>query len=246
MPVQHAAATETIRDLAGSVRRHPALENDFYRHWMSGPLPFRQVEVFAREFYARTIDTTVMIALSVLHTDDLAARAARVKHLYTEYGNGDPDKAHLLLLERMLTGLLGRLRGGGYSVQELRAGGGRPETRAFGDARRALFTDADPRVVQGALLAQDALAHSTTIRMYEGMRNYKHLYDEEDFHASCEYFYVHICEAAKSDREELVAAAAGVCRDEVDLAQVRRGFDGVLDLTAAYWAAVHRAMRTPA
>ncbi|WP_019633310.1 iron-containing redox enzyme family protein [Actinomadura atramentaria] len=243
MPVQHAAVTESIRELAGSVRRHPALENDFYRHWLSGPLPYRQVEVFAREFYARTIDTTAMIALSVLHTDDLAARVERVKHLYTEYGNGDPDKAHLLLLERMLTGLLGRLRDGRYTVQELRSGTARPETRAFGDARRALFTDPDARVVQGALLAQDALAHATTVRMYEGMRNYKHLYEEEEFHSACEYFYVHICEAAKTDRAELVAAAAAVCHDEVDLAQVRRGFDGVLDLTAAYWAAVHRAMR---
>ncbi|WP_240487324.1 iron-containing redox enzyme family protein [Actinomadura flavalba] len=228
--------------MTGAVRRHPALENDFYRHWLSGPLPYAQVEVFAREFYARTIDTTVMIALSVLHTDDLAARVERVKHLYTEYGNGDPAKAHLLLLETMLTGLLGRLRDEPYTAAELRAGG-RPETRAFGDARRALFTDADARVVRGALLAQEALAHSTTIRMYEGMRNYKHLYDEDDFHRACEYFYVHICEAAKTDLPGLVADAARVCRDEVDLAQVRRGFDGVLDLTAAYWGAVHRAMR---
>ncbi|MBW8483439.1 iron-containing redox enzyme family protein [Actinomadura parmotrematis] len=244
MPVQQADFTGPVAALAASATRHAALDNDFFRHWMAAALPYRQVEVFAREFHARTVDSTVVIALSVLQTDDPAARLERARHLYTEYGSGDPSRAHLVLLERMLTGLLARLREAAYPAAELRAGGACPQTRAFGDARHALFTDADPRVVAGALLAQDGLAHATSARLYEGLRNYKPLYGEDDFHTAAEYFYVHLGETARGDRGGAVAGAAARCRDEVDFAQVRRGFEGVLDLTAGYWGAVHRAMRS--
>ncbi|MFI6518956.1 hypothetical protein ACIBF1_25595 [Spirillospora sp. NPDC050679] len=242
MRSQQLDAAAAIQRLADDVRRHPALDNAFYRHWMSGPLPYRQVEVFAREFYARTVDTMLMAALSVLHADDLADRVERVRHLYTEYGSGDPAKAHLLLQEMMLTDLLGRLRGTPYPLAELRAADPLPGTRSFTEGRRALFTDPDKRVVQGALLAQELLAHPAPVRLYEGLRNYKHLYDEDAFHHMCEYFYVHICEAAKGDREEAIAAAARLCRDEEDLDRLRVGFDGLLELTAGYWDQVHRAM----
>lgn len=242
MRLQPATAAEEVQRLADGVGAHPALDNAFFRHWMSGPLPYPQVEVFAREFHARTVDTMLMAALAVLHADDLDDRVERIKHLYTEYGSGDAAKAHLLLQEHMLTDLLGRLRGAPYTREELRAADPLPGTREFTEGRRALFTHEDRRVVQGALLAQELLAHPSPVRMYEGLRHYRHLYDVDGFHRMSEYFYVHICEAAKVDPEQAVAATAALCRDEEDLARVREGFDGLMELTAGYWETVHRAM----
>ncbi|MFC6886469.1 MULTISPECIES: iron-containing redox enzyme family protein [Actinomadura] len=245
MSVQQTLAPsylDTVRDLAATVHEHPALDNEFYRLWMSGTLPYPQVETFAREFYARTVNTSVMVALSVLHTEDLAARVECVKNLYSEYGNGDPEKAHLLLLERFLTDLLTRLRGAPFTVDELRASEPLSTTKAFGQGQRALFTDPDQRVVQGALLGQEHLAYSMLVRLYEGVRNYKHLYGEDEFHEECEYFYVHIGEAEKEHKAEAIVSAAAVCRSDDDLAHVRQGFDGFLTLTAGYWKGVHEAM----
>ncbi|WP_242883845.1 iron-containing redox enzyme family protein [Actinomadura litoris] len=231
-----------VRELAATTGRHPALDNDFYRHWRSGPLPYPQVSVFAHEFYARTVNTSVMVALSVLHTEDLAARVECVKNLYSEYGNGDAAKAHLLLLEQFLTDLLTRLGDRPHGAGDLRGSDPLPSTSAFSAGQRALFTDEDQRVVQGALLGQEHLAYSMLVRLYEGVRNYKHLYGEDEFHESCEYFYIHIGEAEKEHKEQAVVSAARVCRDDADLARVRKGFDGFLDLTAEYWAGVHGAM----
>ncbi|MDL4775358.1 MULTISPECIES: iron-containing redox enzyme family protein [Thermomonosporaceae] len=245
MSAQQTLATSylgPVRELAAAVHRSPALDNDFYRLWASAPLPYPQVETFAREFYARTVNTSVMVALSVLHTDDLAARVECVKNLYSEYGNGDPAKAHLLLLERFLTDLLTRLRGAPFTVDELRAAEPLASTRAFGKGQRALFTDSDQRVVQGALLGQEHLAYSMLVRLYEGVRNYKHLYGEDEFHEECEYFYVHIGEAEKEHKAEAIVSAAAVCHGDDDLDRVREGFDGFLGLTADYWTGVHEAM----
>lgn len=97
-------------------------------------------------------------------------------------------------------------------------------------------------MVQGALLGQEHLAYSMLVRLYEGVRNYKHLYGEDEFHEACEYFYVHIGEAEKEHKEQAVISAAQVCRDDADLDRVREGFNGFLDLTADYWAGVHDAM----
>ncbi|MFC5747631.1 iron-containing redox enzyme family protein [Actinomadura rugatobispora] len=234
--------TEAVEKLAASVHHHPALDNDFYKRWMAAPLPYPEVETFAREFYARTVNTSVMVALSVLNTEDLAARVECVKNLYSEYGNGDPAKAHLLLLEQFLTDLLTRLRGAPYSLDELRGAEALPSTRAFSEGQRSLFSDADQRVVQGALLGQEHLAFSMLVRLYEGVRNYKDLYGEDEFHEACEYFYVHIGEAEKEHKAEAVVSAAAVCRGDDDLARVRQGFDGFLELTAGYWSGVHEAM----
>jgi hypothetical protein len=88
---------------------------------MAGPLSYPEVEVFAGEYLARTKNTSIMVALSVLHTEDLAARTECVKNLYSEYGNGDPAKAHLVLLEGFLADLLSRLRGVAVPIEHLRA-----------------------------------------------------------------------------------------------------------------------------
>lgn len=45
-----------IQSLAESVFTHKALDNAFYRRWMGCSLPLADVEVFARNYLARTTD----------------------------------------------------------------------------------------------------------------------------------------------------------------------------------------------
>jgi pyrroloquinoline quinone (PQQ) biosynthesis protein C len=233
-----------VRRMAESVATSAALDNEFYQWWVAAPLSYPEVEVFAGEYLARTTNTSVMVALSVLHTDDLAARTECVKNLYSEYGNGDPAKAHLVLLETFLTDLLSRLRGATVTIEQLRARQPLATTTAFSTGQRDLFTSPDQRTVQGALLAQEWLAYSMLTRLYEGVRNYKGWYGTDDeFHEACEYFYVHIGEAEKDHKLQAVASASQVCANTADLEVARRGFDGFVDLTTRYWLGVAEQMR---
>ena len=214
---------------------------------MGGPLPYPEVRVFAEQYLARTVNTSVMVALSVLNTADLHARVECVKNLYSEYGNGDPAKAHLVLLESFLSDLLTRLNRDAVSIAEIRAAQPLPSTRAFSEGQRQLFTSSDERVVQGALLAQENLAYSMLTRLYEGTRHYKSVYETDDeFHEACVYFYVHIGEAEKDHKMQAAQSAAAVCRDEQDLKVAAAAFHRFLDLTVGYWHGVAGEMRRAA
>ncbi|SEQ99730.1 iron-containing redox enzyme family protein [Actinokineospora terrae] len=238
-----ARIAATVADIDTSA----AIDNDFYRLWMGGPLPYSAVAVFAREYLARTRFTAVMVALSVLNTTDLAARVECVKNLYSEYGNGNAEKAHLVLLENFLADLLSRLAGREVSTGELTLEEPLPSTTAFSAGQRELFSATDQRVVQGALLAQEHLAFAMLTRLYEGVRNYKPLWPrEDDFHEACEYFYVHIGEAEKEHKREAVVSAAAVSRTEADFAVVLRAYDTFVTLTADYWRGVHQAVTAAA
>ncbi|WP_026425228.1 iron-containing redox enzyme family protein [Actinokineospora inagensis] len=235
--------TGRVAAVVADIDTAAAIDNDFYRLWMGGPLTYRQVRVFAREYFARTRFTAVMVALSVLNTTDLAARVECVKNLYSEYGNGNVEKAHPVLLESFLGDLLSRLAGRPVTVAEVALEPELPSTAAFSTGQRELFSADDERVVQGALLAQEHLAFAMLTRLYEGVRNYKPLWPrEDDFHEACEYFYVHIGEAEKEHKREAVISAARVCRTEDDFAVVLCGYDRFLALTAGYWRGVHDAI----
>ncbi|CAL9285681.1 hypothetical protein SUDANB180_06563 [Streptomyces sp. enrichment culture] len=234
---------QSVEKLAASVRSSEALNNEFYSRWMGGPLTYPEVRVFAEQYLARTVNTSVMVALSVLNTSDLEARVECVKNLYSEYGNGDASKAHLVLLEGFLSDLLTRMKGAPVPAREIREAPALDTTRAFSTGQRALFESEDQRVVQGALLAQEHLAYSMLTRLYEGVRNYKSVYEtDDDFHEACEYFYVHIGEAEKDHKVQAVKSAAAVCRDESDLAVVTQGFTRFVELTAEYWRGVASEM----
>jgi pyrroloquinoline quinone (PQQ) biosynthesis protein C len=234
---------QSVEELAASVHTSEALNNEFYSRWMGGPLTYPEVSVFAEQYLARTVNTSVMVALSVLNTRDLDARVECVKNLYSEYGNGDPSKAHLVLLEAFLSDLLTRLKGAPVSAEDVRNAPALPTTQAFSSGQRALFESDDQRMVQGALLAQEHLAYSMLTRLYEGVRNYKSVYEtDDDFHEACEYFYVHIGEAEKDHKAQAVISAGAVCRDKDDLAVVTEGFTGFVNLTADYWRGVATEM----
>ncbi|CAO5252118.1 iron-containing redox enzyme family protein [Frankia sp. AgKG'84/4] len=233
-----------IEQMAARVFEHEALRNEFYDRWTTRSLSAEEVRAFAVEYLSRTIRTSEMVALSVVNTADRTARVECVKNLYSEYGGGNPKKVHLTLLEDFLEDLLTRVSGRPVTIDELYGEPPLPSTRSFSSGQLELFSADDQRVVQGALLAQEWLAYSMMVRLYEGVRNYKHCYhSEEDFHEHCEYFYIHIGEAEKEHRIQAVESASQVCADPTDLSRVRAGFDGFLDLTVEYWRGVAARMR---
>jgi len=236
-----------IQCLAESVFTHKALNNTFYQRWMGDTLSLGDVEVFARNYLARTTQTSRMVALSFVGTDDLYAQVEIVKNLYSEMGYGNPEKAHLALLESYLIDLLSRLADRPYSMDELMALPVLESTHTFSREQLSLYTDgghnSNPRHVLGTLLAQEWLAYSMLTRLYEGARNYKHLYaNNDDFHEHCEYFYIHIGDAEKEHKIQAVKAATQECTTDQHIEEVRASFNRFLDITEQYWNGIARAM----
>lgn len=238
-----------IQSLAESVFTHKALDNAFYRRWMGGSLPLADVEVFARNYLARTTLTSRMVALSFLGADGLHAQVEIVKNLYFKMGYGNPEKAHLALLESYLIDLLSRLADRPYSMDELMALPVLKSTRTLIHEQLSLYTDGgrynNPRHVLGTLLAQEWLAYSMLTRLYEGARNYKHLYaNNDDFHEHCEYFYIHIGDAEKEHKIQAVKAATQECTTDRHIEDVSASFNRFLNITEQYWDGIARAMPT--
>lgn len=243
-----SSTQEKILSLTESVFSHGALNNDFYVKWIGGPLALHEVEIFARNYLARTINTSTMVALSFLGTDDLAAKVEIVKNLHSEFGYGNLEKAHIVLLKGYLLDLLGRLAGRPYSIVELQKLPVLPTTEEFIREQRSLYTDGgnghNPRHVLGTLLAQEWLAYSMLTRLYEGARNYQYLYlSNDEFHEHCEYFYVHIGDAEKEHKIQAVKAAAQECAGEEDVAELSESFNRFLDITERYWRGIAMAMK---
>ena len=235
-----------IQSLAESVFTHGALNNAFYQRWMGGMLSLGDVEVFARNYLARTTQTSRMVALSFMGTNDLHAQVEIVKNLYSEMGYGNPEKAHLALLESYLIDLLSRLADRPYSMDELMALPVLESTHTFSREQLSLYTDGghnNPRHVLGTLLAQEWLAYSMLTRLYEGARNYQHLYiNNDDFHEHCEYFYIHIGDAEKEHKIQAVKAATQECTTDRHIEEVSASFNRFLVITEQYWNGIARAM----
>jgi pyrroloquinoline quinone (PQQ) biosynthesis protein C len=229
---------EGIRAIAESVKQHPALDNNFYKLWMSKRLSAGQVEIFARNYYERVSNTPDRIALAFLHMTDTTARAETVENLYDEMGNGDPSRAHLLILGRFFEGLLTKLRGRPVDFAGLEA----PilaSTRTLVTEGRKIFSSPEPARVCGALLAQEWHAFTQLVYIYEGVRNYMELFGLEEFHESCEYFYLHIGSAEKEHKIHAVSTAAQMCESNRDIELLRAGFDAYLSLLAANWEEIY-------
>jgi hypothetical protein len=215
----------------------------------SGPLEPSEVEVFAANYFARTRHASAMVAYTLLALDDVEAKTEISKNLFSEFGNGNPQKAHINLLSDYLLDLLGRLHGRRYSVEEFNSLPILPTTTEFTQRQHSLYQPGpyskDRCRVFGAHLAQEWIAYTMLVQLYEGARNYQHLYHGRDeFHEACEYFYTHIGESEKSHREQALFAAGRACQHSSDHDAMLASARAFLKITANFWDGVAIAMQS--
>ena len=237
-------AMRRVHDLAESVYRHPALDNEFYGLWRGTELGADQVEIVARNFYAQVAPTANRIALVFLrmNPEDAAARAETVENLNDELGNGVADKVHSVLLKNFFAELLTRLRGRPVRFDDIPAAA-LPATRRLVEEGAALFGDPRVQVGCGALLAHEWHAYPQLVYLYEGARNYLPHFALEEFHEHCEYFYLHIGATEKEHKVHSVSTSAALCHTTEELAALEKGFTGYLDLLADFWRELYAAVK---
>ena len=238
--------TNTLEQLLREITSQPALENDFYRKWMSGSLPIEELEVFARNYGAWVKSFPDALAVLVASTDDLDAKGEYVKTLYSEMGYGNANKAHSVLLDHFFEELARQLGESGRldrdrlerEIEML------PSTRQLIEGERKLYGDA--QMSFGAQLALEWQAYTMLRKLYDGARNYLPLWSNPDeFHEACEYFYTHIGAAEKDHKEESLNAVRRYARDEESLARIVEGYNRHLKLISDFWQGLYRAVAGP-
>ena len=236
-----------LAHLLHEITSDPALENEFYRRWISGSFSIEELEVFARNYEAWVKSFPDALATLVSATDDLDAKGEYVKTLYSEMGYGNARKAHSVLLDLFFTELAEKLGNSGRldcdrlerDVEML------PSTRELIEGERQLYGDA--HMSFGAQLALEWQAYTMLRKLYDGARNYLPLWGNADeFHEACEYFYTHIGAAEKDHKEESLNAVQRYARDEESLAWIVEGYRRHLKLISDFWLGLYNAiMRLP-
>ncbi|PYS91304.1 MAG: hypothetical protein DMF64_12835 [Acidobacteria bacterium] len=235
--------TNALEQLLREITSQPALENDFYRRWMSESIRIEELEIFARNYGAWVKSFPDALATLIAATDDLDAKGEYVKTLYSEMGYGNPRKAHSVLLDDFFKELARKLGEGGRlnrdrlerDVELLSS------TRELIEGERELYGDA--QMSFGAQLALEWQAYTMLRKLYDGARNYLPLWSNPDeFHEACEYFYTHIGAAEKDHKEESLNAVRRYARDEESLARIVEGYHRHLKLISDFWQGLYRAV----
>lgn len=217
---------------------HQAVENAFYTAWESDPFTVPQLRLFVRNYGAFVEWFPAALALLIVNTDDVAARTEYSKTLFSELGYGNPDKAHSVLFYAFFSTLADRLGAPQSLNRESLVHDTQllPTTIAFIEGERKLYAAASKATAAGAQLALEWQAYTMLRRLYEGARNYMHLWDNQDeFHEACEYFYAHIGAAEKDHKIESMEAAKKYADSEENLRAIESGFNNHLSLIASFW-----------
>ena len=233
---------EPLELLLEQITIHPAVDNTFYREWMSRSLSLEELELFARNYGAWVKSFPDALAILIFSTDDLDAKGEYVKTLYSEMGYGNSNKAHSVLLDTFFRELASRLG------QESRLDRERlerevellPSTVALIEGEQALYRDALKSA--GAQLALEWQAYTMLRKLYDGARNYLPLWSNPDeFHEACEYFYTHIGAAEKDHKQESLSAVTRCATDPDSLARVIEGYNRHLELISNFWEGLYNA-----
>lgn len=232
-----------LGQLLGEITSEPALENDFYRRWMSGIFSIEELEIFARNYQAWVKSFPDALATLVSATDDLDAKGEYVKTLYSEMGYGNAQKAHSVLLDQFFEQLARKLGESGRldrdrlerEIELL------PSTRDLIEGERKLYADA--QMSFGAQLALEWQAYTMLRKLYDGARNYLPQWTNPDeFHEACEYFYTHIGAAEKDHKTESLNAVQRYSRDDESLGWIVEGYRRHLKLISDFWLGLYNAV----
>lgn len=227
-----------IEELTTSIPMHPAVRNTFYEQWEGRRFTIDELRLFVRNYGAFVEAFPAALAALIINTSDVEARTEYAKTLFSEMGYGHAAKAHSNLFYGFFNELALKLGERGQLERSLLVERNNllSTSVAFIDGEHRLYSSPDPAVAVGAQLALEWQAYTMLRRLYEGARNYKDLWEDQDsFHEACEYFYAHIGEAEKEHKIESLQAARKYAVDDRSLEAIREGFGEHLDLIADFW-----------
>src|SRR6478736_2205455 len=242
---RRTTVTRNLESLLAKITTTPALDNAFYREWMSRQFSIEELQIFARNYGAFVRSFPDALAVLIGATKDLEAKTEYVKTLYSEMGYGNPTKVHSALLFSFLSELAQKMGHESQLNPEVLAETTEllPTTRDLLDGEKALYGDEEMSF--GAQLALEWQAYTMLRKLYDGARNYLPLWNNPDeFHEACEYFYAHIGATEKEHKEESLKAVKRYATSQESLAKMTDGYHRHLQLIHGFWQGLYYAMST--
>ena len=225
-----------LQKLAKSVNQSVAVDNLFFTKWLANPLSIEELAIFVRNYWEWTFCFPESLAGLLSNTKDIQARVEYAKILFSEMGNGHVDKVHSVLFEEFCNQLSQKLGHPGYlKIERLKQSVPLLKTTKDLTAWQK-DTYLNHESAAGAQLALEWQAYTMIRKLYDGARNYMHLWDNPDeFHEACEFFYVHIGAAEKDHKEESILAAQQLIDNGVEFKKIEEGFSKNLQLIGDFW-----------
>jgi len=228
---------DAIKAMAHDVSINRAVNNEFYKLWMTEKLNKRQLEIFAVNYFHRIAPTVSRLARTFVSTEDVVSRSHLIRNISDELGHGDANAAHMAILRRWLESLLQKC--GGRNFEDVLGDTPVLAVTERLTAESLKLCSGPAPLANGAILAQEWHAYAQLVNLYEGFRNYMNYYELEEFHNSSEYFYIHIGWAEKEHKEQSVVTAARSCHSKEDFDLLKQGFFQFLALLADFWEGLH-------
>ena len=231
---------QKLQALVKDISAHAALNNAFYATWMTQKLSIKQIAVFVRNYWEFAYRFPESLAMLLIKTENVAARAEYAKTLYSEMGYGNPTQVHSSLFELFCQELSNQLGNASFlKMDSLKESHSLlVTTNNFINGQKELYSS-DSSIAVGAQLALEWQAYTMISKLYEGARNYMDLWPSVDtFHEACEFFYVHIGSAEKEHKEESIIAASKVIDDGGSYEGVEYGYNKHLKLISEFWQGI--------
>ena len=86
--------TRDLEALLTDITNDSALNNEFYREWMTRRLTIDELAIFARNYGEWVKSFPDALAILLVTTDDIDAKTEYIKTLYSEMGYGNSGKVH--------------------------------------------------------------------------------------------------------------------------------------------------------
>ncbi len=236
---------KSLDSLIENISSHEAVNNKFYEMWLSQTFSLEKLAIFARNYAEWTHSFPKALATLISIVDDNVAQAEYTKTLFSEMGNGTAKRVHSILFEDFCNQLSIQLGKPNYLGLKTLSNNFAllPETTALIEWEKRIYST-DEVIATGGQLALELQAFTMIAKLYDGVRNYKNFWKkQDDFHAACEFFYVHIGETEKEHQEESIIATKEFIKRGADFDKIKLGFETHLLLIANFWNAIANNMR---
>ncbi len=218
-----------LASLVNELERHPVNSNAFFEAFHASVLTREQLRMFVRQYhyFCKHFVKELEGLLYRTPVDQLDMRIELIKTLHSELGSGNPQRAHIRLLNKFATSLDLDDTGLDRTVPI-------PEVVSYLKLLHRLFFESDHLTALGAELAVEVTAASEFRYFYPGLRQYACFNEDE-----LTFFKLHLNEE-QCHSAWLIEAVQRTAHTQDDYHRVATGARETADGWQQFWSGLYR------
>ena len=224
-----AVPTPFLASLVSELERHPVNSNAFFETFHARVLTRPQLRTFVRQYhyFCKHFVKELEGLLYRTPVEQVDMRIELIKTLHSELGSGNPQRAHIRLLNNFATSL-------DLDEVELDRTVPIPEVVAYLRLLHRLFIESDHLTALGAEMAVEVTAASEFRYLYPGLRQYT-CFNED----ALMFFKLHLNEE-QSHSAWLIDAVQRTANTPEDYHRVATGARETADGWQQFWSGLYR------